>query len=322
MLNKIGSTGIVCCFALAISSFGCDAEYMCGDGVVDPDEACDDGNAIDGDACSSACQVEPACGDGTLDAEEACDDGNLTNGDGCSATCEFDDVSNTPGDDRTDYLTCTPEGGAMTCGPGTVCCGLGTTGCAANADQCSVPFGVVECDGPEDCASGEHCWSEPKFTYCAEEHGNYSWIKCHTDADCPEAWDNPCSPDGGCYGDLRTDNEIAGDVRPGFILCKKPKSEDTSTCGPGTGCCTSGTFECAEGIEQCGGDSPSLDACDGPEDCDAGEQCWVDFTGSSCQIADPSLFIVRCHVHEDCIHSYRNPCTNGQCVGTEGALGP
>jgi cysteine-rich repeat protein len=31
---------------------------FCGDGFVDDDEACDDGNDLDGDGCSSACEVE------------------------------------------------------------------------------------------------------------------------------------------------------------------------------------------------------------------------------------------------------------------------
>ncbi len=31
---------------------------MCGDGVVTPDEACDDGNYKNGDGCNAACQVE------------------------------------------------------------------------------------------------------------------------------------------------------------------------------------------------------------------------------------------------------------------------
>jgi len=31
----------------------------CGDGVVDPGEACDDGNVVGGDGCSSACALEP-----------------------------------------------------------------------------------------------------------------------------------------------------------------------------------------------------------------------------------------------------------------------
>src|SRR5204863_355693 len=32
----------------------------CGDGVLDPDEQCDDGNLEDGDCCSSTCQFEDA----------------------------------------------------------------------------------------------------------------------------------------------------------------------------------------------------------------------------------------------------------------------
>lgn len=33
----------------------------CGDGTVDVDEACDDGNQLDGDGCSSACEWEGSC---------------------------------------------------------------------------------------------------------------------------------------------------------------------------------------------------------------------------------------------------------------------
>jgi cysteine-rich repeat protein len=34
---------------------------------------------------------DPSCGNGTLDGNEACDDGNVTDGDGCSATCQTED---------------------------------------------------------------------------------------------------------------------------------------------------------------------------------------------------------------------------------------
>lgn len=56
----------------------------CGDGVRDPDEACDDG-AGNGDdkACTPVCTVN-TCGDGFQRAGvEACDDGNLDDDDGC-----------------------------------------------------------------------------------------------------------------------------------------------------------------------------------------------------------------------------------------------
>src|SRR5690606_19787950 len=35
-----------------------DADALCGDEVLDPDEACDDGNETDGDGCSASCEIE------------------------------------------------------------------------------------------------------------------------------------------------------------------------------------------------------------------------------------------------------------------------
>ncbi|CAE7775493.1 unnamed protein product, partial [Symbiodinium microadriaticum] len=76
----------------------------CGDGVQDSWEACDDGNQMDGDGCSSNCKkISPGftctkpgeacvttCGDGILAGAENCDDGNLDAGDGCSPTCSLE----------------------------------------------------------------------------------------------------------------------------------------------------------------------------------------------------------------------------------------
>lgn len=48
----------------------------CGDGLRDPDEACDDGNDAAGDGCSDACELE-FCGDGAVSPGlgEECEDG-------------------------------------------------------------------------------------------------------------------------------------------------------------------------------------------------------------------------------------------------------
>ncbi len=62
------------------------APNICGDGDKGPDEACDDGNDVDTDACTTAC-VLAACGDGLVGPREQCDDGNIADGDGCSAVC-------------------------------------------------------------------------------------------------------------------------------------------------------------------------------------------------------------------------------------------
>jgi fibro-slime domain-containing protein len=75
----------------------------CGDGLQQSGEACDDGNSVAGDGCSStcgaleqdfacpapgvACITTVVCGDDTVSGAELCDDGNAVSGDGCSATC-------------------------------------------------------------------------------------------------------------------------------------------------------------------------------------------------------------------------------------------
>lgn len=74
----------------------------CGDGKIQADEACDDGNMVTGDGCTMACQVEldwacptegqpcvslVMCGNGILSSTEVCDDGNTVDGDGCSSNC-------------------------------------------------------------------------------------------------------------------------------------------------------------------------------------------------------------------------------------------
>lgn len=71
-------------------------QTVCGDGVREGTEACDDKNTVDGDGCSSTCTLEPdcgtgtcvtKCGDGIKQGTEACDDGNTVDGDGCSHDC-------------------------------------------------------------------------------------------------------------------------------------------------------------------------------------------------------------------------------------------
>lgn len=65
----------------------------CGDGVVQPSngEQCDDGadNSDRPDACRVTC-VRAGCGDLVLDTGETCDDGNRVGGDGCSASCDIE----------------------------------------------------------------------------------------------------------------------------------------------------------------------------------------------------------------------------------------
>lgn len=60
----------------------------CGDGVVNQlSEECDDGNAFEGDACTTTCD-DALCGDGFVYlGQEECDDANGNENDGCDSSC-------------------------------------------------------------------------------------------------------------------------------------------------------------------------------------------------------------------------------------------
>lgn len=63
------------------------APETCGNGVLDEDEDCDDGNADNTDDCLSSCR-EATCGDGFVrEGIEECDDGNDADDDACPTTC-------------------------------------------------------------------------------------------------------------------------------------------------------------------------------------------------------------------------------------------
>jgi len=60
-------------------------EQLCGNGMVDGIEECDDGNRVNDDGCSETCVLE--CGDGVVGGAEECDDGNRVSMDGCDDMC-------------------------------------------------------------------------------------------------------------------------------------------------------------------------------------------------------------------------------------------
>jgi probable HAF family extracellular repeat protein/cysteine-rich repeat protein len=68
-------------------------ESVCGNGTVEPGEACDDGNTASGDACAGDCGAVTLCGNGLLDPGETCDAGAANGSDGCcSAACALVDA--------------------------------------------------------------------------------------------------------------------------------------------------------------------------------------------------------------------------------------
>ena len=77
---------------------------VCGDGVLEPGEECDDGAAnsdTDPDACRTTC-VLPSCGDGVVDMGEECDEG-LNNSDTARDACRTDCTLPSCGDGVVDF---------------------------------------------------------------------------------------------------------------------------------------------------------------------------------------------------------------------------
>ena len=77
-------------------------EVRCGNGSIEGNEKCDDGNANSGDGCSSTCTIEsgyvcplvrapcvPDCGDGVLKGNEQCDPGIAIQRMACSNLCRW-----------------------------------------------------------------------------------------------------------------------------------------------------------------------------------------------------------------------------------------
>jgi cysteine-rich repeat protein len=62
---------------------------VCGDGILDPGEECDDGNSIDTDGCRNSCAL-PLCSDQIVDSAESCDPPGIPagpSGNPCRANC-------------------------------------------------------------------------------------------------------------------------------------------------------------------------------------------------------------------------------------------
>ncbi len=69
---------------------------LCGNGIKENNEECDDGNTSSGDGCDGVCHLEttvPICGNNVLETGESCDDGNINSNDGCSSICQLEVIT-------------------------------------------------------------------------------------------------------------------------------------------------------------------------------------------------------------------------------------
>ncbi len=201
---------------------------LCGNGTVDSQEQCDDGNMIDKDQCSSQCLLHcsddstcdcdeeagvcrPLCGNGRVDTGEGCDDGNTDNADACSNRCQ------------------------VRCRPGTMC--PDNQACPQNG-LCPVPGecgdGVVN-DASEQCddgnkVDGDGCSNACKVR-CAQNLECPSGLLC-IGQECSECTNSLQCSDGFCVeGRCRQALPICGNgaVEPGEV-CDDANGDDADGC--------------------------------------------------------------------------------------------
>ncbi|MEO6029683.1 MAG: hypothetical protein ABIR79_22680 [Candidatus Binatia bacterium] len=127
----------------------CVCGSFCGNGVTDPGEACDDGNAVDGDGCDHNCTVS-TCGNGVRANGEECDGSDAPT---CAGVCQGD-------------CTCGPFCGDGAIDVGEQCDGSATGVCAGSCGAdctCAAACGngIREsselCDGADAAACPSAC---------------------------------------------------------------------------------------------------------------------------------------------------------------------
>lgn len=258
----------------------------CGNGMMDPGEACDDKNTVGGDGCSKICQIENGwscpnfgspcmrnvkCGDGVVASPEVCDDGNTMGGDGCSADCK------------------TVESGWQCRVPGHPCVPLCGDGKITGNEQCD--------DGNTKSMDGcsATCQLEPGAA-CTGTPSQCTVAKCGNGVqetgeacDCGNKIDSLPS---GCTGPNGLFN---GDGTGCTKTCtKEPTCRDSS--GKTTACSTS----CGNGNVEAG------------EDCDDGNNKNGDGCSDSCKVEGG--FTCNTVPKSDAVDCVQTPNAGQQCL--------
>lgn len=272
-------------FSFACGRYGdlpAEEDAVCGNGVIEVPELCDDNNANSGDGCSETCRIEAGwacdgeepchcipfvvCGNGVIEALETCDDSNSDSGDGCSAACqiEFGWTCN----DQAPSV-CTPASG---CGNGIredpeVCDDGYVDACGTCNADCSGSGSGSSCGDGEICPEAEICddgYTDDCGTCNADCSGAGTVAVCGDGAICPESeFCDDGDNDGGegeCVNGCLTLQICGNGWLEGTEVC-----DDTVNDGGEFGClpgclgvqiCGDGTFE---GTEVC--DDGGLDPC-------------------------------------------------------------
>ncbi|HSA58115.1 MAG TPA: DUF4215 domain-containing protein [bacterium] len=365
----------------AVCRPGC-VNPRCGDGILDTNtEECDDGAQADGDGCSDECKIElppPFCGDGNVDLDEQCDDGNVNPYDDCTIFCTWaacgdgllhlskndppidgsqaDGLEDCDDGNIDDHDFCTSQCESAVCGDGVVfsgheecddggtCAGDGVPpiSCDSDADCTNIDIGPCKyvCDGPG--AAGADCGSDNEAICDAIADGGDCvpigctgdmLQLCNTDDDCQfPAAGGTCEVQSGDGCSDTCEKEFCGD---GVIQAAAGEECDDGAQSPGDGCDENCQLEsCGDGIkqpsEECDdGNLVDNDGCnhlcreercgDGvkqaPEQCDDGNQADNDGCSDKCRLENCGDGVVQ--PGEECDNGLSNSDTTPNACRTD-----
>lgn len=266
------------------------AKAVCGNGVLEPPEECDDGNTTNGDGCENDCTFTCIAGDPKRDH---CDDHNPCNGtETCTAmhTCK-------PG---------TPIADGMMCGTGKVCTG---GNCMAGSCGDKIVEPPEECDDG-NAVNGDGCDNNCKF----------SCVSTDTTRNCTSA--NACINNGTCNdtmhvctaGANKANGTTCGSMMVctngmcGAGMCGNGITEPGEDCDFGAGNNTTGSgceptckFSCTTNPNSCDDHNP----CNGVESCNS--VMVSGHMGQKCAAGTPLTNGTSCGTNAT--------CQNGNCVG-------
>jgi cysteine-rich repeat protein len=238
----------------------------CGNGVIDADEQCDDGNNANGDCCSAGCRLDPV--------DTACtSDRNICTDDVCdgSGTCQH--MNNTLPCEDGAFCTENDTCGGGVCIPGTPrdCsgaadqCNFGT--CDESKNRCGMPKqNGLACDDADACTQIDSCHagvctgSDPiqciasdqcRVGVCVPATGQCAEVAKPNGTDCDDG--NLCTTSDTCQ---------LGVCSAGVaVTCAAPNQCQLP------GACDLATGQCAYPAK------PDGLACDDGDSCTAGDAC-------------------------------------------------
>ncbi len=252
----------------------------CGDGVVEGDEGCDDGNQNDTDACRNSC-ISATCSDGVVQSDvEQCDDGNAVDTDACRNNC----MSATCGDGVI-------HAGVEACDDGNL---IDSDACPSTCTSATCGDGFVQA-GVEQCDDGNNIDSDACLSTCTAATCGDGLVQAGVEQ-CDDG--NLVNTDA-CLSTCTAATCGDGVIHAGVEACDDGNLVDSDACLSTCTAATCGDGLVQAGVEQCDdGNNIDSDLCrndctapvcgdgtvDQGEECDDGNLADNDACGHTCLI--------------------------------------